>query len=153
MNYHRTGLPGLMKFNKARGYDTVELQTGAIKKRFTVHRLVAAAFIGARPDGQHINHIDGVKTNNAATNLEYVTPSENQKHSFRLGLQSNVGERHSQHKLSDESVVEIRSRAASGETQISIAKSLGVSQAAVSLVVRGKRWSHIPFAGEGRVVH
>src|SRR6266404_5844743 len=112
MNYAKSGLPGLLAFSKSRGYLSVELQTGPVKKRFTVHRLVAEVFIGPRPEGQHVNHIDGDKGNNAAVNLEYVTPSENQKHSFRLGLQCNKGERHSQAKLNEEKVRDIRRRVA-----------------------------------------
>jgi hypothetical protein len=42
-----------------------------------VHPLVAAAFIGPRPDGMEIRHLDGERFNNAAVNLCYGTPSEN----------------------------------------------------------------------------
>ncbi len=45
-----------------------------------VHVLVAAAWIGPRPVGMHVNHKDGRKTNCRPSNLEYVTPSENQLH-------------------------------------------------------------------------
>jgi len=42
-----------------------------------IHRLVAAAFHGPRPDGQHIRHLDGNHLNNEASNLTYGTPSQN----------------------------------------------------------------------------
>lgn len=51
-----------------------------------IHHLVAEVFIGQRPDGLHINHIDGDKQNNYASNLEYCTVSENLKHAVRIGL-------------------------------------------------------------------
>ena len=51
-----------------------------------VHTLVAHAFLGPRPEGLQINHIDGDCQNNAASNLEYCTASENMKHAVRLEL-------------------------------------------------------------------
>ena len=51
-----------------------------------VHKLVAHAFLGTKPEGLQINHIDGDCQNNAASNLEYCTASENMKHAVRLEL-------------------------------------------------------------------
>jgi hypothetical protein len=57
--------------------------------RVSVHRVVAAAFIGECPPGKEVNHKDGIKANNRATNLEYVTPKENIHHAMRLGLRTS----------------------------------------------------------------
>lgn len=149
MNYLNTGLPSLMRLKKSRGYLTVMFRVGEKKVNFTVHRLVAAAFIGPRPNGMHINHIDGVKANNAAANLQYVTPSENTRHSFRLGLQVNKkGAEHNQAKLGERQVLEIRRRVANGERQSAIARSVGVSRTLVSLIARRKRWGHLNDSNE-----
>lgn len=43
----------------------------------TQHELIAATWIGPRPDGYEIDHIDGNPKNNKPSNLEYVTPFEN----------------------------------------------------------------------------
>lgn len=43
----------------------------------TAHSLVAATFLGKRPEGRVIDHIDRDKRNNHYTNLRYVSVSEN----------------------------------------------------------------------------
>jgi len=69
------------------GYARVELWENGVGKKHLVHRLVAAAFI-PNPQGKpQVNHIDGNKSNNRASNLEWVTQSENQIHAYANGLQ------------------------------------------------------------------
>lgn len=73
---------------KKNGYRRVSIyDNNNDRKTVNVHRLVVLSFIGEIPDGMQINHINGVKTDNRAENLEIVTPSENMKHAFRLGLE------------------------------------------------------------------
>lgn len=68
------------------GYLSVCLYYGKRPKEVFVHRLVATAFI-PNPEGKpQVNHIDGDKTNNDASNLEWCTAKENYEHSCRQGL-------------------------------------------------------------------
>lgn len=53
---------------------------------FYIHRLVAAAFIGPRPEGKEVNHKDGNRRHNAVSNLEYCTRSENIRHAGKIRL-------------------------------------------------------------------
>ena len=64
------------------GYQVVNLST----KQYLVHRLVGAAFI-ENPEGKpEINHLDEVKTNNKASNLEWSTPTENVRYSIAIPI-------------------------------------------------------------------
>lgn len=70
-----------------KGYLYVLLCRNGRKKYFSVHRLVAAVFIGPCPEGKEVNHKDAVKSNNAVFNLEYCTHEENIAHAVALGIQ------------------------------------------------------------------
>lgn len=70
----------LKPFPTRTGYLLVKLTQNKTAKCFQVHRLVANAFI---PNPQHkpqVNHINGVKTDNYISNLEWVTAQENTFH-------------------------------------------------------------------------
>lgn len=58
-----------------------------------LHHIVALAFLGPKPDGYEVNHIDGDKGNAEASNLEYVTHLENMTHAREIGLWDPVASR------------------------------------------------------------
>ena len=67
------------------GYAVIKLIPDSKKKSRNerVHRLIALTFIGSSPSPIHqVNHKDGNKLNNKASNLEWVSPSENMRHYF-----------------------------------------------------------------------
>ena len=60
-------------------------------KNYSIHKIIAECFIGKRPKGYTINHIDGNKLNNDYSNLEYITREENYKHALDNNLKRNLG--------------------------------------------------------------
>lgn len=62
------------------GYCIVELSLDAKRKRHSVHRLVAIAFINNDEGKEQVNHIDENKQNNHIDNLEWCTCKENMNH-------------------------------------------------------------------------
>ena len=84
-NFNRVRIKTLIT-HKPTGYITVYLYKHNKIKNAKVHRLVAQAFIPNSENKPQVNHIDGDKTNNKADNLEWCTPSENQRHANRTGL-------------------------------------------------------------------
>ena len=139
------------------GYRFVCLTVNGLERNFPVHRLVAEAFHGPRPEGLHINHIDGVKTNNHPSNLEYVTPKENGSHAAAMGLyptgdshwRSRMPERGARGetaglaKLTNDNVRDIRKALANGEKGVDIAVRYGVSPTAISRINKGHTWHHV----------
>ena len=73
------------------GYRVVGFNVDGKQKLFTVHRLVALAFIPNQTNRNCINHIDGNKSNNSVENLEWCTSSENMIHAVNKGLLDDFG--------------------------------------------------------------
>lgn len=85
------------KHNKTTGYDYVILH-GSKPKTVSIHRLVAEAFIPNPLRLPQVNHLDEVKTNNAASNLEWCSASQNSEwskhqHQKRIEAYTPDGER------------------------------------------------------------
>jgi hypothetical protein len=67
------------------GYLHVSIKyTNYGRKTEKVHRLVAFYFVNGYIEGKWVNHYNGNKWDNVSTNLQWVTPSENSIHSFRV---------------------------------------------------------------------
>ena len=124
------------------GYLVVAPTIEGKNKTFYVHDLVARAFLGPRPDGLHVNHLDGNKMNNRVENLEYISRKGNMEHAARSGLMVR-GEAHHQAKFSTAGVVQIREQRARGRTFSKLAADHGVSIATAFNAVTGKNWGHI----------
>jgi hypothetical protein len=118
-----------------------------------VHRLVCAAFNGAAPaDRPDVNHIDGNKKNNAASNLEWTNDSLNVTHAFRvLGVKKAItrpwlGKFGAAHHAS-KPVIRV---AADGATQrfagvMEAARQTGCCFKKISAVCRGERTRHAGY--------
>ena len=68
------------------GYCKVTLQKDKYRKMFSVHRLVAQAYLKNYSNTLQVNHINGIKTDNRVENLEMVTAKENMQKAVEIGL-------------------------------------------------------------------
>lgn len=130
----------LKQADRGRGYLVVTLCKKGGKKLFSVHRLVAGAFLNNEEGKRSVNHKDGVHGNNRIGNLEWCTHSENELHAYRTGLKSLKGENHNQNKLKKKEVDEIRRLLKKGEKGRGIAKSFGVSEQLISSIKHRRCW-------------
>lgn len=83
------------------GYPCVKLCSQVEKgkiKYFTVHRLVAKAFIPNPNNLKTVNHKDGDKQNNFAENLEWNSHKDNIIHAWQTGLKEDQREHTSKTK-------------------------------------------------------
>jgi hypothetical protein len=72
----------LSQFINPNGYLRVKMNN----RSYEIHRIVTKFYLGDMPKGLCVNHKDGNKLNNNPSNLEYITISENVKHSIRMGM-------------------------------------------------------------------
>jgi hypothetical protein len=132
----------------AQGYRQTEIRVGQSRVSVYLHRVVWESVHGAIPDGLQLNHIDGVKTNNAIANLELVTQSENNLHAHRTGLAPSVaGARNPRAILTEDDVRSIAARAVAGEDDVAIAADFGVSRQVVSHIRSGRTWRSVTSPG------
>ena len=124
------------------GYMSVTLSNKQKLRCFPVHRLVAVAFVMRRSTHQNqINHIDHVKTNNNAGNLEWVTRKENAAAAVRAGRYHASTNPNMAMKLTQADVDEIRRRAKDATRVIKdIAADFGVTFGTVYKRVNNKMW-------------
>lgn len=115
------------------------------KKVYSVHRLVAVAFLPACPTKPYVNHIDGNKANNRVENLQWVTHSENISHAYSTGLSTpKRGSSNGASKLTEDQVRTIRQKYASGGVrQVDLAAEFGCNQHNISLIIRREKWAHV----------
>ena len=89
---------------------------------YRLHRIVALTFIENPENKEQVNHIDGNKTNNAVSNLEWVTNQENQIHKFKIGLGNNFTRKIAQYDLQHNLIKEFISIAGAAK-ELNIGKS------------------------------
>lgn len=116
-------------------------------KGHALHRLVAIYFIENPENKLEVNHMDGDKSNNCVTNLEWTTRLENVRHSIETGLFNQNGSKNSESKLNEETVLRVRSHF---KNTVSIwiedtSKKLNVSKATVYNIIKENGWKHILF--------
>lgn len=121
------------------GYKSVILSKDAVHSTFLVHRLVATAFCSNPFKKEQVNHIDGNKMNNNAENLNWVTQSENVKHTYQKIGHKQLGVNHRQAKRTDEEIKECIQLYKTGNfTKVRLGEMYEVSESTVHDWVTGK---------------
>lgn len=113
----------LRKLGKGAGGYFIILISNNAKKQITqnVHSLVALTFLGPRPPGLEVAHLNGKKTDNRLSNLKYCTRTENHSHK-RLHGTALYGEKNHRSKFKTKDVLNIRKLAKLGFSDKEIAK-------------------------------
>ena len=111
-----------------RGYTVVQLHRNNVPLTERVHRLVAKAFHPCDDERLDVNHIDGNKLNNSASNLEFCSRQYNVQHAFRTGLKQPSREKRVRVIETGEEFRSIRE----------CGRALGLDQTSITQCVLGK---------------
>lgn len=125
------------------GYKNIRLCRDGLQKTFKVHRLVANSFIGEPPNkDSQVNHKNGVKDFNHASNLEWTSPKKNMQHAVDNGLfKSNKGEKNPRCILSESNVIDVLRISKTGLSCAAISRLAGVSEGTIRQIQKGRNWA------------
>lgn len=114
------------------------------RKNYSIHRLVAQAFIPNPQNKPNVNHIDGNKLNNRVENLEWVTQGENLQHAIKLGTLALDGHNNPTAAFTKEQVIEIRELYSKGNlSRREIAKIYGVSKSPIDNILAMRTYKNV----------
>ena len=127
------------------GYEKVRLVSEDGRHTYSVHRLILENFQPVEGmENLQVNHIDGDKTNNNLSNLEWCTSSENNKHAHSIGLKNQKGSKNNASKLSEEQVLEIIDLLLTKKyTQKEIGNRFNVGEDCIGAIKNKKNWKYL----------
>ena len=146
----RTGAEMAKIYTNSKGYKVAILQINNQRKYVYVHRAMAESFIPNPKEYPLVNHIDGDKSNNYITNLEWTTYKYNSEHAIEHELfdpRSTVnkvrGEKVWTNKYPEQLIHEVCKLLEQNVGPSEIARRLPITYINVMGIKRGHSWTHI----------
>jgi len=123
-------------------HHTLVRETAGSRQRIALHILVATTFLGPRPEGLVVAHLDGDKSNNRLENLAYVTQRENIEHKRDHGTM-HCGDRSHLSRLTDHQCSRMLDCLGAGFSRREVAGAFGATVSHVAALKTGRIRKHL----------
>jgi len=123
-------------------HHTLVRETAGSRQRIALHILVATTFLGPRPEGLVVAHLDGDKSNNRLENLAYVTQRENIEHKRDHGTM-HCGDRSHLSRLTEHQCSLMLDGLGAGFSRREVAGACGVTVSHVAALKTGRIRKHL----------
>ncbi len=141
------------RYNRS-GYLLIGLYKDKVQIGYSVHSLIASAFLKKSLHDDVVHHKDGNKANNNLSNLEYMNRKEHLSHHTKekhragkfdgnRGRKTSVGSKNPRAKLNEDSVRSIILALAQGRSTRQTARDFQISRRTISGIKKGIIWKHV----------
>lgn len=120
---------------------SVKSLNGGTQKCFYIHTLVAQVFIGPRPDGLVVRHLDGNRYNNHVSNLAYGTNSQNVADAVKHGTYK--GSNNGRSVVNENGAKAIKFLSENGVSKKLLAEAFGVCLGTIYATTSNRNWKDI----------
>lgn len=151
-NVKRVNSDSILKTKYKKGYYAINLYNQKQYTRF-IHRLVAKTFIDNHNNYDQVNHIDGNKSNNHISNLEWCNHSQNTIHArdvlkvYERNTFNYLKNKPIARKLTIEQVIKIKqifkTNTVTEDLIKSIASDHNVNPQTIKCIYWGKTWKDV----------
>lgn len=126
----------ILKLKRSGKYRAVNLAKYGKVETVTVHRLVAASFIGPCPNGYCVHHLNENKNDNRLDNLVYMSALKHMRLHTQWGRGGNA-------KLNVDDVRMIRALLKKGMSYRQVAARFDISKSMVGEINNGHFWAYV----------
>lgn len=142
-----------LKYNYLKhGYAMCYIYINGKRYDILLHRIIAETFVYNPSSKRQVNHINGIKSDNRAENLEWCTQSENIRHAYRTKLMSKTFNECYNSLLSELQVRDIRLMLKNKIKQRTIAEIFGVGEQIISRIKHNKGYVGIGLIEKGEAI-
>lgn len=141
---YRKKTPRILKAKCLDGSWKLKLHRDKVEHRHSVGHLILLTFVGPPPKEMVCCHGERGRDCHELSNLSWGTQLKNLGADKRRDGTLPQGKKNSQSKLTDQDILNIRAKYASGNyTQRQLAIEYNIQQPEISRIIARKRWAHI----------